>query len=51
MACSRVELIGVANKNALFAMLVGLIKRFEAQRSQFFNEFERFVELTSHSDT
>ena len=25
--------IGVANKNAVFAMLVGLAKRFEAQRS------------------
>ena len=26
--------IGVANKNAVFAMLVGLAKRFEAQRSR-----------------
>jgi hypothetical protein len=33
MACSGVELIGVdlANKNAAFAMPVGLAKRFKAQ--------------------
>ena len=29
MTYSRVESIGVANKNAVFAMLMGLAKRFE----------------------
>jgi hypothetical protein len=30
MACKWAESIGVANKNAAFAMLVGLAIRFEA---------------------
>ncbi len=30
MACSGFELIGMANKNTAFIMLVGLAKRFEA---------------------
>jgi hypothetical protein len=30
MTCSGVELIGVANKNAAFMMLMGLAKQFKA---------------------
>ncbi len=39
-----VESIGMANKNAAFA------KRFEAQWSQFFDNFDGFIVLTSISD-
>ena len=38
-----VQLIGVANKNAVFAMLVGPTKRFETQWSKFFEDFDGFV--------
>ena len=40
----------MANINTLFAMLLGCAKGFEAYRSQFFADFDRFVVLTSLSD-
>ena len=44
MACSRVESIGV---DAVFTMLVGFAKQFEAQGSQL---CDGFVVLASRSD-
>ena len=45
-----VQSIGVANKNAVFATLVGPTKRLEAQWSKFFEGFDGFVVITSRSD-
>ena len=45
-----VQLIGVANKNAVFMTLVSPTKRFEAQWSKFFEGFDGFVVITSRSD-
>jgi hypothetical protein len=42
-----VRLIGVANT---FTTLVDLTKRFEAQSSRFYDDFDRFVALASRSD-
>ena len=48
MACSGwVESIGVANKNAVFVMLVGLAKPFEAYLRQNFDDLYGFVVFTS----
>jgi hypothetical protein len=44
------QLIGVANKNAVFATFAGLTKRFEVQCSKFFGDIEVFVLLMSRSD-
>ena len=45
-----VQLIGVANKNAVFATLLGPTKRFEAQWSKFFEGFDGFVVIASRSE-
>ena len=40
----------VANKKALFVMLVDRIPRFDAHWSQFFAEFDWFVVITNRLD-
>ena len=40
----------VANKKALFVILVDRAPQFEAHWSQFFAEFDWFIMLTSHLD-
>ena len=44
-----VELIGVANKNAAFATLIGLAKQFEAHGASFFDDFDGFAFFMSGS--
>ena len=47
MACSRAEIIGVANKNDVFVMLMGLT---ECIMKPVFNNFDGYAVLTSCSD-